>query len=99
MSGHVQWERGEGQQGEEAEVVEQRGDRDAEQATVAQRPERIGQGGGAFGPRRGRQQECGDHQAKAIRAETPKKGPRQEIEPRTPPTSGPIAIPRPSAAS
>ena len=34
-----------------------------------------------------------------MRAETPKNGPRQEIEPRTPPMSGPAAMPRPSAAS
>jgi hypothetical protein len=37
--------------------------------------------------------------ANAISADTPKNGPRHEIEPRTPPTSGPTAMPRPSAAS
>ena len=35
----------------------------------------------------------------AINADTPKNGPRHEIEPSTPPTSGPTAIPSPSAAS
>ena len=35
----------------------------------------------------------------AIRADTPKNGPRHEIEPSTPPTSGPTAMPSPSAAS
>ena len=37
--------------------------------------------------------------ATAISAETPKNGPRHEIDPSTPPTSGPTAMPRPSAAS
>ena len=37
--------------------------------------------------------------ATAISTETPKNGPRQEMEPSTPPTSGPTAMPRPSAAS
>ncbi len=35
----------------------------------------------------------------SIRPATPKNGPRQEIEPSWPPTSGPAAMPRPSAAS
>ena len=35
----------------------------------------------------------------AISAETPKNGPRQEMPPRTPPRSGPTAMPRPSAVS
>ncbi len=35
----------------------------------------------------------------AMRAVTPKNGPRQLIPPSSPPTSGPKAMPRPSAAS
>ena len=35
----------------------------------------------------------------AINADTPKNGPRHEIEPSTPPTKGPTAIPKPSDAS
>ena len=35
----------------------------------------------------------------AISADTPKNGHRHEIDPRTPPTSGPTAMPSPSAAS
>jgi hypothetical protein len=35
----------------------------------------------------------------AMRAETPKNGPRQLIWPSAPPRSGPIAMPTPSAAS
>ena len=34
-----------------------------------------------------------------ISTETPKNGPRQLISPRSPPSSGPAAMPRPSAAS
>ena len=34
-----------------------------------------------------------------ISTETPKNGPRQLISPRVPPSSGPIAIPTPSAVS
>ena len=37
--------------------------------------------------------------AMAIRAETPKKGPRQLISPRIPPSSGPMAMPTPRAVS
>jgi hypothetical protein len=36
--------------------------------------------------------------ANAISADTPKNGPRQEIDPRTPPMSGPAAMPRPQSA-
>jgi len=37
--------------------------------------------------------------AVAIRAATPKNGPRQLMLPRVPPSSGPTAMPSPSAAS
>ncbi|CAM5722177.1 hypothetical protein STENM223S_11979 [Streptomyces tendae] len=37
--------------------------------------------------------------ATAIRAATPKKGPRQLMPPSSPPSSGPTAMPRPSAVS
>ena len=37
--------------------------------------------------------------AMAMRAATPKNGPRQLMSPSSPPTSGPAAMPRPSAAS
>ena len=37
--------------------------------------------------------------AMVISTETPKNGPRQLISPRVPPSSGPIAIPTPSAVS
>ncbi len=37
--------------------------------------------------------------AMAIRAATPKNGPRQLMLPSTPPTSGPMAMPRPRAVS
>ena len=60
MRAHVERKRRERQQCEEAKVIQQRGDCDAEQAAVAQRAERVGQCGGALGARCGRQQEHGD---------------------------------------
>lgn len=35
----------------------------------------------------------------AMRTAVPKNGPRQEMPPRSPPSSGPVAIPTPRAAS
>ena len=73
MGAHVERERRERQQGEEAEVVEQRGDCDTEQAAVPQRPERVGQRGRAFGARRGRQQERGDDERRPPSTPTPRR--------------------------
>ena len=49
MGAHVEREWCERQEREEAEVVQQRGDCDAEQAAVPQAAERVGQRGSAFG--------------------------------------------------
>jgi hypothetical protein len=51
--GHVERERRERQQREEAKVVQQCGDCDAEQALVAQSAERVGQRAGMPGARCG----------------------------------------------
>src|SRR5258707_720386 len=62
VGAHVEGEWCERQQREEAKVVQHCGDCDAEQAAVAQRAEWVGQRGGVFGTRGGRQQERGDNE-------------------------------------
>ena len=93
-------ERGVGEQGEEAEVVEQRGEPEGEQRGVPQRPER----GRQRHPGRRRWASCPAARRwpagrSAISTAVPKNGPRQLMLPSAPPSSGPMAMPRPSAAS
>ena len=86
------------EQGEEAPVVEQPGHAGGGQAAVLERLERPAI---AAVRRRG---VAGSSttvatSAIAISTETPKNGPRQLMLPSTPPSSGPAAMPTPSAVS
>ena len=92
-------ERAPGEQAEEAEVVEQRGQAEGEQGRALQgaegRAETTGSGRAVSLPSR----IVNAISPIAIRTAVPKNGPRQEMLPRAPPRSGPTAMPRPSAAS
>ena len=67
---------------------------------MAQRPQRVGERDVRAAVGRGaRSSTTIATKPIAISAAVPKNGPRQEMPPRKPPSSGPLAMPRPSAAS
>ena len=90
-----------GQQAEEAEVVEERRDPERQQSGVPQRPEGAPTAGPASGgvrpPGRARSEGAPGRSPSASRCR--RTGPARRCAPSAPPSSGPMAMPRPSAAS
>ena len=96
---HAQDEGREGEDGEEAVVVEQAAGRRRPQPLVAQRQQRVPEPDLPLGQRGLGQQGDSAMKAEAISTAVPKNGARHCQPPSTAPSSGPREMPRPRAAS